>query len=207
MGFIRKEGKNVDDAVEKALKELSISKEEAYVKVIDEGVKGLLGIGAKPAIVDVCEKFSIEKVVDPFLKEFVKSTKLNIDYYVSNENNDNKIEVNFIGDDVKYLIGKRGATLNSIQDFLNLSFNKISSYKVSIIVNTGDYREKRKETLTKLAMNVAEKVKSSKRPYTLNAMSSFERKAVHTALQNVEHITTSSTGEEPNRKVIVSYVE
>ena len=131
---------------------------------------------------------------------------LNIDF-VSSFTNENRIEINFIGQDVKYLIGKRGATLNSIQEFLNLAFNKMSNYRVSVIVNTGDYREKRKETLEKLAKSIAEKVKSSKRPYTLNAMSSFERKAIHTALQNVEHISTSSVGEEPNRKVVVSYVD
>lgn len=206
MDFIKKEGKSVDDATEKALKELNISLEDAYVKVIDEGVRGILGIGSKPAIVEVCEKFNVKKVAEPFLKEFVAKMNLNVEFYISNES-ENKIDVNFVGDDVKFLIGKRGMTLNAIQDYLNLCFNKLSSYRVSVIVNTGDYREKRKETLEKLAANIAEKVKVSKRPYTLNPMNSFERKAVHTALQDVEHISTSSVGEEPNRKVVVTYVD
>lgn len=206
MEFKRFEGKNVDAALENALKELGIEKDDAYVKVIEEGTSGFLGLGSKPAIIDVCEKFSLKNTADPFIKDFIKAMGLNIDF-VSSFTNENRIEINFLGQDVKYLIGKRGATLNSIQEFLNLAFNKMSNYRVSVIVNTGDYREKRKETLEKLAKSIAEKVKSSKRPYTLNAMSSFERKAIHTALQGVEHIETSSIGEEPNRKVVVSYVD
>lgn len=206
MNFIKSEGKTIDLAIENAINELSISKEDAYVKIIDEGTRGILGIGAKPAIVEVCEKFSIKNTAEPFIKEFIKNMGLNIDFIIS-QTTENRLEVNFVGDDVKFLIGKRGATLNSIQEFLNLAFNKMNSYRISVIVNTGDYREKRKETLEKLALNIAEKVKNTKKPYTLNAMSSFERKAVHTALQGVEHIETSSIGEEPNRKVVVSYVE
>ncbi|MCQ2978958.1 MAG: protein jag [Clostridia bacterium] len=206
MDFLRVEGKTVDAAVEKAIEELKIEKDDAYVKVIEEGSTGFLGLGAKSAIVEVCAKFSLKNTAEPFMKDFIKATGLNIDF-VMTQSQENRIEIDFIGDDVKYLIGKRGATLNSIQEFLNLAFNKMSSYRLSVIVNTGDYREKRKETLEKLALSIAEKVKASKKPYTLNAMSSFERKAIHTALQNVEHISTSSTGEEPNRKVVVSYVD
>lgn len=206
MDFLKVEGKTVDSAVEKAIEELKISKEDAYVKVIDEGASGFLGLGAKPAIVEVCAKFSIKNTAEPFLKNYIKAMGLNIDF-VMNQSSENRIEIDFIGDDVKYLIGKRGATLNAIQEFLNLAFNKMSSYRLSVIVNTGDYREKRKETLEKLAKSIASKVKASKKPYTLNAMSSFERKVIHTALQNEAHISTTSTGEEPNRKVVVSYVD
>ena len=206
MDFLKVEGKNVDAAIEKAISELNIAKEDAYVKVIEEGSNGFLGLGAKPAIVEVCEKFSIKNTAEPFMKDFIKSMGLNIDFVIT-QNQENRIEIDFVGDEVKYLIGKRGATLNAIQEFLNLAFNKMSNYRLSVIVNTGDYREKRKETLEKLALSIADKVRASKKPYTLNAMSSFERKAIHTALQGAPHISTSSVGEEPNRKVVVSYVD
>ncbi|MCQ2910832.1 MAG: protein jag [Clostridia bacterium] len=206
MDFLKVEGKTVDAAVEKAIAELNIAKEDAYVKVLEEGSNGFLGLGAKPAIVEVSEKFSIKNTAEPFMKNFVKSMGLNIDFVIT-QNADNKIEIDFVGDEVKYLIGKRGATLNAIQEFLNLSFNKMSNYRLSVIVNTGDYREKRKETLEKLAKSIADRVLDSKKPYTLNAMSSFERKVIHTALQGTAHIETSSIGEEPNRKVVVSYVD
>ncbi len=206
MNFIQKEGKTVDQAIEHACKELQITKENAFVKIIDEGVRGILGIGGKPAIVQVSEKFNIETSAEPFLKEFVKKIGLTVDYYVSNPEG-NRIEVSFIGSDVKYLIGTRGATLNAIQEFLNLAFNKISGYRLNVQVDISGYREKRQETLEALAASVSKKVLESRKPYNLNAMSSFERKVIHNALQGIEHIETTSVGNEPNRYVVVKYVD
>jgi len=206
MEFLEVEGKTVELAIEKALEKLNITKESACIKVIDEGTKGILGFGSKPAIVQVCEKVNVVDKVEPFIKEFVNLMNLDIDYSI-NTLQDNKIEVNFVGNDVKFLIGKRGITLNAMQNYLNLVFNKISNYRVSVIVNIGDYREKRKETLEKLAASVVEKVKISKKPYTLNPMTSFERKVIHTALHDIANIQTHSIGEEPNRRVVVTYVE
>ncbi len=206
MDFLRKEGKNVDCAINSAITELNITLEEAHVKVIDEGTKGILGFGAKPAIVDVCKKFNAKDIAEPFLKDFVSLMDLKVDFLITTTG-ENKIEVDFIGDDIKHLIGKRGLTLNALQDYLSLSFNRLSNYRLSVIVNIGDYKEKRKETLENLAKSISDKVLESKSSYTLNPMNSYERKIIHSTLQEIDHIKTESVDNEPNRKVVVTYVK
>ena len=108
------------------------------------------------------------------------------------------------GDDMGILIGKRGQTLDSLQYLANLAVNKNSEEYIKVKIDTEDYRKRRKETLENLAKNIAYKVKRTKRPVSLEPMNPFERRVIHSALQNDKFVTTHSEGEEPYRHVVVT---
>ena len=117
---------------------------------------------------------------------------------------DNKIaEVELKGDKMGVLIGKRGQTLDSLQYLTNLAVNKNSENYIRVKLDTEDYRKRRKETLENLAKNIAFKVKKTKKPVFLEPMNPFERRVIHSALQNDKYVATRSEGEEPYRKVVV----
>ena len=108
------------------------------------------------------------------------------------------------GDDMGILIGKRGQTLDSLQYLANLAVNKNSEEYIKVKIDTEDYRKRRKETLENLAKNIAYKVKRTKRPVSLEPMNPFERRVIHSALQNDKFVTTHSEGDEPYRHVVVT---
>ena len=114
------------------------------------------------------------------------------------------LNVNLEGEDMGLLIGKRGQTLDSVQYLTSLVVNKNMNDYVRVKVDTEDYRERRKETLEKLARNIAFKVKRNRRPVALEPMNPYERRIIHSALQNDRYVTTHSEGEEPYRKVVVT---
>jgi spoIIIJ-associated protein len=114
------------------------------------------------------------------------------------------LDVELSGDDMGMLIGKIGATLDSLQYLVSLVVNKNSEDYVRVKVDTENYRERRKETLENLAKNIAYKVKRTKRPVSLEPMNPYERRIIHSALQNDKYVTTHSEGEDPFRRVIVS---
>ena len=119
------------------------------------------------------------------------------------EDNQN-LDVDLSGDEMGILIGKRGQTLDSIQYLLSLVVNKESEEYIRVKVDTEDYRKRRKETLENLAKNIAYKVKRTKRPVSLEPMNPYERRIIHSALQNDKYVTTHSEGEEPFRRVVVT---
>ena len=116
------------------------------------------------------------------------------------------VNVNLVGSGIGAVIGRRGETLDAIQHLTNYVVNRGSDKHMHISVDAESYRSKREESLTKLAEKMAEKAIKYKRSMALEPMNSYERHVIHTALQNVEGVTTSSTGVEPNRRVVVSYV-
>ena len=116
------------------------------------------------------------------------------------------VNVNLTGSSMGAIIGRRGETLDAIQHLTNYVVNKNSDKHLHISVDAEAYRSKREESLTKLAEKMAEKAIKYKRSMALEPMNSYERHVIHTALQNYEGVTTSSTGVEPNRRVVVSYV-
>ena len=114
------------------------------------------------------------------------------------------IDVDLSGDEMGVLIGKRGQTLDSLQYLVSLVVNKESEEYIRVKVDTENYRERRKETLENLAKNIAYKVKRTKRPVSLEPMNPYERRIIHSALQNDRYVTTHSEGEEPFRRVVIS---
>lgn len=203
MEEIRKSAKTVDAAIEAALAELGATREEVDITVIDEGSKGFLGMfGSKDAVVLVKKNFNPEKEAETFLKEVFLSMGLIVQ--IKTELKEKHLFVELTGDDMGILIGKRGQTLDALQYLVNLVVNKKSPYYISVMLDTENYRQRRKETLESLAFNLAKKVKHTKKNVVLEPMNPYERRIIHSALQNDRFVTTFSEGEEPYRNVVIT---
>ena len=129
---------------------------------------------------------------------------LKVEIIIEKAEDGNTYNVELKGDDMGILIGKRGQTLDSLQYLANLAVNKNSEEYIKVKIDTEDYRKRRKETLENLAKNIAYKVKRTKRPVSLEPMNPFERRVIHSALQNDKFVTTHSEGDEPYRHVVVT---
>jgi len=117
---------------------------------------------------------------------------------------ENILDVELSGDEMGVLIGKRGQTLDSLQYLISLVVNKGTDEYIRVKVDTENYRQRRKETLENLAKNISYRVKRTKRPVSLEPMNPYERRIIHSALQNDRFVTTHSEGEEPYRRVVVT---
>ena len=117
---------------------------------------------------------------------------------------ENTLDVELSGDEMGVLIGKRGQTLDSLQYLISLVVNKETDEYIRVKVDTENYRQRRKETLENLAKNISYRVKRTKRPVSLEPMNPYERRIIHSALQNDRFVTTHSEGEEPYRRVVVT---
>jgi len=199
---IERSGKTVEDATNDALKFLRVSKEEVDVTVLDTGSKGFLGFGSKPARVLVKVKFDPEKRARQFLREVTAAMSLPLT--VTTTLKDKQLLVNLTGDDMGILIGKRGQTLDSLQYLVNLVVNKGNAPYISVTLDTENYRQRRKETLESLAVNLAKKVKATHKNVVLEPMNPYERRIIHAALQNNRFVTTYSEGDEPFRNVVIA---
>ena len=204
MEFIEISAKNVDDAITQATVQLGITSDQLEYEVIDKGSTGFLGIGSKNAVIKARKKFSIDENVVEFLSYIFDAMKMEVEILVAVNEEEHIIEVELKGDDMGILIGKRGQTLDSLQYLTNLAINKHSDEYYKVKIDTEDYRKRRKETLENLAKNIAYKVKRTKRPVSLEPMNPFERRIIHSALQNDRYVTTHSEGDEPYRHVVVT---
>ena len=204
MEFIEISAKNVDDAITQATVQLGITSDQLEYEVLDKGSTGFLGIGSKNAVIKARKKFSIDENVVEFLSSIFDAMKMEVEILVAVNEEEHIIEVELKGDDMGILIGKRGQTLDSLQYLTNLAINKHSDEYYKVKIDTEDYRKRRKETLENLAKNIAYKVKRTKRPVSLEPMNPFERRIIHSALQNDRYVTTHSDGDEPYRHVVVT---
>lgn len=203
MDEIKKSGKSVEEAIAAALTDLGASKEDVSITVIDEGSKGFLGVfGGKDAIVLVKKNFNPERAAENFLREVFISMGLIVK--IETQMKDKHLLINLTGEDMGILIGKRGQTLDALQYLVNLVVNKNSSSYVSVMLDTENYRQRRKETLETLAFNLGKKVKHTKKNVVLEPMNPYERRIIHSALQNDRFVTTYSEGEEPYRNVVIT---
>ena len=139
-----------------------------------------------------------------FLKDVFAAMKIEANISCDYSALDNTMNVDITGDDMGVLIGKRGQTLDSLQYLVSLVINKGTAEYVRVKVDTENYRARRKETLENLAKNIAFKVKRTRRSVSLEPMNPYERRIIHSALQNDKYVTTHSEGEEPFRKVVVT---
>ena len=142
--------------------------------------------------------------VKSFLAQVFQAMQLEVEIITKVDEENRMIDVEFKGPEMGMLIGKRGQTLDSLQYLTNLAVNKQSDSYVKVKLDTEDYRKRRKETLENLARNIAYKVKRTKRPVSLEPMNPFERRVIHSALQNDKYVSTHSEGEEPYRHVVVT---
>jgi spoIIIJ-associated protein len=204
MDFIEVSAKNVDDAITQATVQLGITSDQLEYEVIEKGSAGFLGIGSKNAVIKARRKFSVEGNTKSFLDSVFKAMNMEVEVVIQVDEDNHMIDVELKGDDMGVLIGKRGQTLDSLQYLTNLAVNKNAQQYYKVKVDTEDYRKRRKETLENLAKNIAYKVKRTKRSVSLEPMNPFERRIIHSALQNDRYVTTHSEGDEPFRHVVVT---
>ncbi len=200
---IEKRGRNVDEAIKAALDELECKIEDAVIEVIEEPSKALLGLIKKPAIVKVSLREKPEDMALRIVTGLIDRMK--IDYEVENVDYvGNQARINITGKDMGLLIGYRGETLNAVQLLANLIVNKNAKERIKVIIDVEDYRKKREQSLKSLAIRLSNKVKKTKKNIIMRPMNSQERRIIHTTLQGDPQISTYSTGDEPNRKVVIA---
>ena len=234
---LEKSARTEDEAIAAALAELGMDRDDVSVEIVERAKSGFLGIGASPAVIRVsyeaedepaapaaapkaeapaaAAKAAPAAVVDEnedyaeirrFLTGLLERMGVTADIEISPRENGG-VNVNLSGSGMGAIIGRRGETLDAIQHLTNYVVNRGSEKRLHISVDAECYRSKREESLTRLAEKMAEKAIKYKRSMALEPMNSYERHVIHTALQNYEGVTTSSTGVEPNRRVVVSYVK
>lgn len=226
MEYIEVSGKTVDDAITEACQKLMVTSDKLDYEVIEKGTSGFLGFASKPAVIKAREKdekveAEIKKIInssslkretsstampanDPkeFLSQVFKA--MNMEVEISFDFHENELDIELSGKEMGVLIGKRGQTLDSLQYLTSLVVNKGNADYIRVKVDTENYRKRRKETLENLAKNLAYKVKRTKRPVSLEPMNPYERRVIHSALQNDKYVSTHSEGEEPFRRVIIT---
>ena len=204
MDYIEISAKTVDDAITEAIIKLGTTHDKIEYEVIEKGSAGFLGINRKDAVIRARRKNDTNDNIRDFLESVFKAMGLTVTIQIEKEEDSNVVNVDLKGDDMGVLIGKRGQTLDSVQYLTSLVVNKGNGPYVRVKVDTEDYRRRRKETLENLAKNIAYKVKRTKRPVSLEPMNPFERRVIHSTLQNDKFVTTHSEGEEPYRHVVVT---
>ncbi len=203
MDFIEVSAKTVSDAITEACQKLTVTSDKLEYEVVEEGSSGFLGIGSKPAVIKARVKCSLEDTAKDFLKDVFAAMDMTVVVDVKYDEAENSMDIDLSGDDMGVLIGKRGQTLDSLQYLVSLVVNKNVENYIRVKVDTENYRQRRKETLENLAKNISYKVKRTKRPVSLEPMNPYERRIIHSALQNDKYVTTHSEGEEPFRHVVV----
>lgn len=273
MEFLEVSAKTVEMAITKACEDLGMPSYQLEIQVISEGSAGFLGIGSKPAVIQVRkkqeEKPVEEKKEEPaavkaaeeaeeaptkvaekprqkketkkepapqeekedrpafqekkeeipertseeivmmkaaasqFLESVFKAMDLPVDITMNYDQETGSLDIDFAGEDMGILIGKRGQTLDSLQYLVSLVVNKDQKNYVRVKLDTEDYRKRRKDTLENLAKNIASKVRRTQKPVSLEAMNPYERRIIHSALQGNRAVETYSEGNEPYRHVVV----
>lgn len=204
MDYIEVSAKTVDDAITEACQKLVVTSDKLEYEVVEEGSAGFLGIGSKPAVIKARVKSSVQDTAKDFLKNVFEAMDLTVVVNVEYDEVENSMNIELSGDEMGVLIGKRGQTLDSLQYLVSLVVNKNVENYIRVKVDTENYRQRRKETLENLAKNISYKVKRTKRPVSLEPMNPYERRVIHSALQNDKYVTTFSEGEEPFRHVVVT---
>ncbi|MDD6796678.1 MAG: protein jag [Clostridia bacterium] len=200
--WVKSQEGQTEEASVKEVKESSEEVKNIKAEVKNE-VKAEVKNESKPAKKAVVITCDVDKVIRDFLDNMFKAMNMEVNIDIKIDEAEGCVNVELSGDEMGLLIGKRGQTLDSIQYLVSLVVNKENEKYMRVKVDTEDYRQRRKETLESLAKNIAYKVKRSKRPVSLEPMNPYERRIIHSALQNDKFVATRSEGEEPFRHVIV----
>ena len=196
--------KTVDEALTNAMIDLETTVENLEYEVIEKETSGFLGMFGKPAKIRVREKITLESKAKKFLSDVFSAMGIKAEIDLSYDEINTTLDINIKGDEMGVLIGKRGQTLDSLQYLVSLVVNKNNDEYIKIKLDTENYRARRKETLENLAKNIAYKVKRTRKPVSLEPMNPYERRIIHSALQNDKYVETYSEGEEPYRKVVIN---
>ncbi|MCD6435890.1 MAG: protein jag [Clostridiales bacterium] len=202
MKSVIKLGSNINEAVELALIELDTTRENVDIEILEEGSKGIFGLfGTKDAKVLVTMHENAHIMAKEFLQNIFE--KMNVDVSIKTKVDNNVLNIELLGDEMALLIGKRGQTLDSIQYLVSLYINRKRDDYIRVVLDTENYREKRAKTLEKLAQRMADKARKMRKDIILEPMNPYERRIIHSALQNNKYVRTKSDGEDPNRRVII----
>ncbi len=205
MVSVEKTAKTKDEAIALALGELGVEIDDVEIEVVEEGSKGFLGIGNKDAVVKVTVVPNPEKRAKDFLNGLfdIMGEQVNVETTVC----DDTMNVELSGPDMGIVIGKRGETLDALQHLTSLCVNRGDNDFLKVSLDTENYRQKRVAALESLAGKLANKVMKTRRNTTLEPMNAYERRIIHTALQDHEYVTTYSIGQGVNRKVVIALKE
>ncbi len=198
---VEKIAKSVEEAVQAALDELGLSAEGAQIEILEEPKPGLFGLGAKPARVRVSRRLSEEDELEVFAAELFR--RYAPDLHFRTERMESSLHINLEGTDPGWLIGKHGENINALQFLLTLLLAHKGIHQ-RVVLDTGNYRNKREEALKETARKLAERVRRMRRSYTMPPLPPMERRVVHLALQDQPDVSTHSEGEEPYRKVVIT---
>lgn len=204
MEFVEFSAKTVNDAIIEACQKFAVASDKLDYEVVEEGSSGFLGIGSKPAIIKAKIKSSVKDTAKDFLNNVFEAMNMVVVSDIKYDEVENTMDIELSGDEMGVLIGKRGQTLDSLQYLVSLVVNKDTENYIRVKVDTENYRQRRKETLENLAKNISFKVKRTKRAVSLEPMIPYERRIIHSALQNDRYVTTHSEGNEPFRHVVVT---
>lgn len=197
------EGKNSDELLNKALEELNASEEEVYYNLEELSSGGLFK--SKKYKLSVVLKEDVVEYIKAYLKDVTNLMGISVEF--ETQKREKYIKVNMISDNSSILIGKNGRTMSSLQDLLRQSIQSKVGVRVNIILDTNDYKEKQQKNIERLAVKLAKDVVKTGIEVKMDRMNSFERRLVHNRLTNFKGVTTESTGEEPNRCVVIKPVE
>lgn len=203
MKYIDITGRTVDEAIKNALKELNVTEDKVKIDILDQGNKGLFNlIGSRPAKIRVTVKKDYGSEAREFLREVLNSMGIKAEIRIREEQD--ALKIILAGPEMGLLIGYRGETLDSLQYLVSLVINKDheEEYK-RVILDTENYRQKREETLKRLALKIANKARRTRKVVKLEPMNPYERRVIHSVLQNDPEVKTYSEGEEPYRRVVV----
>lgn len=206
--YVEVSAKTVGEAITEACRKFGVTSDKLDYQIVEEGFSGFLGIGSKPAVIKAAvkvEKLSVDEIAKGFLRDVFGAMNMEVAVDVQYEEESGTMNIDLAGEEMGILIGKRGQTLDSLQYLVSLVVNKESDEYIRVKVDTEDYRARRKETLENLAKNIAYKVKKTRRAVSLEPMNPYERRIIHSALQNDKYIATHSEGDEPFRRVVVTY--
>ena len=206
MTTVEKTAKTVEDAIALALAELGIDADQAEVEIVEEPEKGLFGLfGGKPARVKVTKKNNPEEVALRFLEGLCEHMSAKgVACTVTSAQDDETVSFDVAGVNSGMLIGKRGQTLDAIQQLTATVYFRAGGDQRRVMVDVNNYRAKRVESLESLAVRLADKAKRTGRRVILEPMGAFERRVIHMALQGDKDVVTYSEGEDPYRKVVIS---
>lgn len=196
-------GRTIQEAIENGLKELKVNRDQVEVNVVEVPSKGIFGIiGSKEAKVEVSLKDNVEEMARDFLYSILHAMHITGDIQTSLQDKILNIEVE--GSDMGILIGRRGETLDAVQYLVSLVINKDREEYIRVLLDTEHYRSKREKTLQQLADRLARKVEKYRKKVLLEPMNPYERRIIHSYLQNHPKVTTYSEGEDPYRKVVIA---
>lgn len=198
-------GATVEEAKEAACRELGVETYDDRIEfeILEMQSKKVLGLfGGRPAKVKVTLKLSAAQTAEDFIRNIITRMELK-DITLSTTEADNIITIDIEGEDVGFIIGRRGETLDALQYLACLAANRIDPSYKRVVINTGDYREKREKTLEALGRRLAIKAAKTGRKSSLEPMNPYERRIIHTAVQKVNGATSWSEGENMNRHVVI----